>query len=159
MLLRRIARPLLATPFLYDGVDAVRRPSDHVASARVAVDRVTVALHVRRVSDAELVTVVRAHGALMTAGGLCLAAGRAPRAAALLLATLSAPLALASEPFSGPKATRSARLERFVRGLGAVGATLLAGIDLEGRPGLGWRVGNARAERAHIKEVKAAAKE
>ena len=33
MLVRRIARPLLAAPFVSDGVDALRNPQSHVAAA------------------------------------------------------------------------------------------------------------------------------
>ncbi|MBI9116044.1 DoxX family membrane protein [Sanguibacter suaedae] len=149
MLLRPIARPLLATWFVSDGVDAVRHPSTHVHRARATADRATTALGQPPLSDAQLTTVVRAHGGLTVAAGLGLALGRAPRSAALLLAALTVPLVLADEPFTSSSAVpRSARSKTFVQRLGALGATLLAAADHEGRPGLAWRVGDARARRA-----------
>lgn len=158
MLLRRTARPLLASWFVYEGLEAARKPSEHVVAARGPADRVATRFHLSRLTDRQLTTLVRVHGGLTVAAGLGLALGRAPRRSALLLAALTAPLAVANEPFSKPAATRSDRVERFVRNLGALGAALLAGVDYEGKPGLTWRVENARAERAHLKEVKAAAK-
>ena len=34
MLVRRIARPLLATPFIYGGISTLRKPQDRVPGAR-----------------------------------------------------------------------------------------------------------------------------
>jgi hypothetical protein len=61
-----------------------------------------------------------------------------------------------NQPFTAPKVERGPRADRFLRNLAAVGAALIAGADLEGRPGLSWRVQQARAARA---EAKAAASE
>ena len=41
MLVRRIARPLLAAPFLNDGVDALRHPQAHIAGAAPLVEKVS----------------------------------------------------------------------------------------------------------------------
>ena len=149
MLLRRIARPLLATWFVSEGLDATRRPGAHVAFARPAVDAALIrATGVPRPSDAQLRTVIQVHGAATALAGLALALGKAPRTAALLLAALTLPLAAASMPGrKGGPTTPEARREyrdRFVRSLAFTGAALLAGVDREGRPGLTWRLAKAR---------------
>lgn len=53
-------------------------------------------------------------------------------------------------------ADRSAVRERFVRNLTMIGGALIAGLDHEGRPGLAWRVGHARTDRAAAREAKRA---
>ena len=156
MLLRRTARPLLASWFLYDGIDAARRPAAHLPVARRTLDRAMRATGVRRVvSDRQLSSIVRVHGLLTIGAGLNLAWGKAPRMSALLLAALSAPLAYAYEPVTSGPTPRSERIEPFVRQVGALGAALLVAADSAGKPGLAWRFQNARHQRAEIRAVSA----
>jgi uncharacterized membrane protein YphA (DoxX/SURF4 family) len=149
MLLRPLARPLLATWFVRDGLDAVRHPGVHVDAARGPADQISSLVGGSApLTDAQLTTAVRVHGGLTAAAGVALAVGKAPRSAALLLALLTVPLAVADQPFTSGPDSRSVRTERFVRRLGAIGAALLAGIDYEGRPGIAWRVEHSKAARA-----------
>ncbi len=148
MLLRRVARPLLAIPFVYDGVQAARHPAEHVAAARPLTDQVTDRLGVRRLTDQQLTWAVRAHGGLTAALGVALGAGFFPRLAALDLAALTAPLAVVHQPFTTRGPQRAEKTVRFVRAAGYVGAALLAGVDTEGRPGVAWRVSEARKKAA-----------
>ncbi|RYV50187.1 DoxX family membrane protein [Pengzhenrongella frigida] len=153
MLLRRLARPLLATWFVSQGVDAVRGPAVHVAFARPAVDSLATELgSVKRLTDSQLRSIVVAHGALTALAGLGLALGRAPRTAAFVLAGLTLPIAAASLPVRKagkvPPEVKRERRERFIRSIAFTGAALLAGADYEGRPGVSWRVSNAREQAA-----------
>lgn len=148
MLLRRLARPLLAAPFVYDGVQAALHPAEHVAAARDLTDTVTDRLGVPRLSDERLTLAVRAHGGLTAALGVALAAGFFPRVASLQLAALSAPLAVVHQPFSSKGAPRAEKTGRFVRAIGSVGAALIAGVDTQGKPGMSWRVSQARKKAA-----------
>lgn len=173
MLLRRIARPLFASWFLSEGVDALRRPAAHLAVARGAVDRLAAAVPAgalggaldayRHPSDAQLTTVVRAHGGATALAALLLATGRAPRAGALALAVLTLPLAAADAPASRKERGRLSEHEqqerkaRFLRGLALSGGALIAAADTAGRPGMGWRVQHARATRAATAKAAAAA--
>ncbi|NMR20815.1 DoxX family membrane protein [Cellulomonas fimi] len=146
MLLRRIARPMLASWFVTEGIDAARAPGSHVDLVRPTVDavlgRVT---SVPRPTDGQLRTIVQVHGVLTALAGMALAVGRAPRTAALVLAGLTVPLAVANLPLGHPTPEqKKARKERFVRALAFTGAAVIAGVDLEGRPGLSWRVAKAR---------------
>jgi uncharacterized membrane protein YphA (DoxX/SURF4 family) len=155
MLLRRIARPLLAAPFVYDGVQAVLHPADHVAAASEGAGLVTDAVGTEPLSERQVTLLVRAHGAATAAAGLLLAVGRTPRTAALALAALTAPLAVAHQPFTAKGAERSLRVNAFVKDLGKVGAAVIAGIDLEGRPGVTYRVQAARSRAAEKAAAKA----
>ncbi|MEU2202677.1 DoxX family membrane protein [Isoptericola sp. NPDC019482] len=155
MLLRRIARPLLAAPFVYDGIQAVLHPAEHVDAAREGSTLVTDAVGAEPLSERQLGLLVRAHGAVTAVAGVLLAVGRTPRTAALALAALTAPLAVAHQPFTSKGAERSLRTAAFVKDLGKVGAAVIAGVDLEGRPGVTYRVQQARTHAARLAEAKA----
>lgn len=161
MLLRRLARPLLAAPFVNDGLSAALHPADHTAAAREGADRVTKALGVDELDDTQVSLLVRAHGAATVAAALLLAVGRAPRTAALALAALTAPLAVVNQPFTSRGDEKRERTSKFVRNLGSVGAAVIAGIDLEGRPGVSYRIGQqrARATRSAQHAVESATKD
>lgn len=148
MLVRRLARPMLASWYVHDGLDALRSPGPHVATARPVADRVTDALGRRPVPDRTLTWAVRAHGAATVVAGAGLALGRAPRTSALALAALTAPLVVAQQPLTSPRSVDPERVTPFVRALGALGAAVLTAVDLEGRPGVAWRVDRARRDRA-----------
>ncbi len=148
MLLRRLARPLLAAPFVYDGVQAAIHPAEHVEAARGLTDTVTDRLGVTRLSDDKLTLAVRVHGGLTAVLGVALAAGFFPRTASLQLAALTAPLAVVHQPFASKGPARAETTGRFVRAIGYVGAALIAGVDTEGKPGMSWRVSQARKKAA-----------
>lgn len=189
MLLRRVARPMFASWFLVEGLDAVRHPSAHAAAARdgmvtlrarlgryarlsgaermladrhdVDVDVVLDQVLGRELSQRQLTTAVRLHGAAMLVAGGMLALGRAPRTSALALAALTAPVALVNAPagrgtvvaaLDEPSA-RTARRRRFWAAVSATGGALLAAADYEGRPGLGWRWQNVWETRATVRDA------
>ena len=139
MLVRRIARPLLSTWFVGEGLDAVTRPAAHVARTQAAWQQLDNRLDLPAApSTAQLTALVRAHGAAMIVAGAMLATGRAPRAAALMLAALTVPLAVVTQPF-GPAARVVAtasdtagggerRRMSFGRGFGATGGVSTAQV-------------------------------
>ncbi len=174
MLLRRIARPLFASWFVSQGLDALRHPAAHAQVVRDGIDglRTRVPATARDkapaalgtaldgdLSDRQLATLTQAHGAAMVVAGALLALGRAPRTASLALAGLTVPLVLVNLPVGRRGALgaeeKKARTERLVRALSFTGGAVLAGVDLEGRPGVTWRVQHARADRAALKEARA----
>ena len=96
-ILRSFARPMLAAPFIVDGLDALVRPSRHVEKfEKVAPTLERVGLPPVLTSDARLLT--RASGAVSLVAGLGLAAGRAPRTNATILAALNVPLTVVNNP-------------------------------------------------------------
>ncbi len=145
MLVRRLARVMIAAPLVRDGIEAVRQPESHEDAARRGVDLVDSSVGLPRpLSESELTTVVRVHGAATALAGLALILGKAPRRAALVLAALTLPTALAQQPFSGD----GGDTKRFWALVGSVGAALTVALDRQGRPSLGWRVSHARTQRS-----------
>ena len=189
MLLRRIARPMFASWFLVEGLDAVRHPATHAVSVRdgvttlrarvsrcarltgaerllderhgVDVDAVLDRAFGHELSERQLTTAVRLHGAATLVAAGMLALGRAPRTSALALAALTAPVALVNAPAvrgatlrsDDEPTARAARRRRFWAAVSATGGALLAGADYEGRPGLGWRWKNAWETRAAVRDA------
>lgn len=157
MLSRRIARPLLAGWFVAEGVDAVRRPGSHVERMRDAWRRLAARTELGDPPPTDtLRLIVKAHGGAMAGAGILLALGKAPRTSACLLAVLTVPVALMDAPVRGQgpatPATLAAGGERgarpLLRDLSLIGGALVAGLDREGAPSLGWRVQNARPVKA-----------
>ena len=77
-LLRRVVRPMLAAPFIIDGLDAVLHPSRHVEK----LERVLPTLEkagAPPVLTSDAVMLTRATGVMSIAAGIGLAAGAAPR--------------------------------------------------------------------------------
>jgi uncharacterized membrane protein YphA (DoxX/SURF4 family) len=137
MIVRRLARPLLAAVFIDRGVDAVRHPAMRAEAARPLVDRLAPPLHLP--ADPELL--VRANGAVMVAAGTLLAGGRLPRLSSAALAATLLPSTYVRHAFwseSDPTRRREQRTH-FLKDLGLLGGALLAAVDTEGRPGLAWR--------------------
>ncbi len=147
MLSRRIARPLLATWFLAEGVDAVRRPAAHVERMRDAWRRLAARGDIPQPpSDEQLRTIVKVHGGATAASGLLLALGNAPRLAACSLAVLTLPLAVLDAPRKAGSVPADRRA--LARDLSLIGGAAIAALDREGRPGVGWRLQHAREQRA-----------
>jgi putative oxidoreductase len=135
-IVRRLARPLLATPLIQTGLDAARHPGPQAELARPVLDRVSGPLKLPQ----DQIMVVRAAGSVTVAAGLLLAIGKLPRLSALAI-VLAAPAVQNTQPFWKEKDPELRRAQRttFLKNLGLLGGTLLAAVDTEGRPGLAWR--------------------
>ena len=115
-LLRVVARPLLAAPFIADGVDALMHPRFHVeraAGVRPLIDKATDAVGLEPLTDQQLAVATRVTGAVTVVAGLRFALGRKPRVAALTLAAIGAPMALVNAPLPGT--TRGLSKEQIKR--------------------------------------------
>ena len=137
ILVRRLARPLIAAYFVKCGIDQVRRAQELAPRAEPVTDAVAGPLGLPR--DPELL--VRANGAAMAGAGALFALGRLPRLSALVMATTMAPTAFAAHPFwaEQDRARRAEELGAFLKHAGLLGAALLAAVDTAGRPGVTWR--------------------
>jgi putative oxidoreductase len=147
-LVRRIARPMLASMFIVGGVDTFRHATSKAPAAGPVVERVAGPLGLPE--DTEML--VRANAlAMVTAGGL-LAAGRLPRIASLVLAGTLVPTTLAAHRYweEQDEETRKAQRTHFFKNVSMLGGLLLGAVDTEGRPGLAYRakMAGASAERA-----------
>jgi uncharacterized membrane protein YphA (DoxX/SURF4 family) len=157
MLIRRIARPLLSVAFIGQGVDALRNPKPAADAARPALEGMRklpdpVGTNVPR--DAE--TFARFNAAVQIGGGLLLATGKMPRLASAALAFTVLPGSMGGHMFwTESDAQRKADERRaFMTDLSLLGGLIIAAVDTEGKPSLGWR--GRRAARKVSEAVTAA---
>jgi putative oxidoreductase len=169
MLVRRIARPLLASSFVYGGIDTLRNPQTRVPGAAPVVDQIAAKadqqLPVQVPRDVE--QWIKIDAGVKVAAGSLLALGRLPRLSALALSASIVPTTLAGHRFwehDDPK-ERFGQLSHFLKNLGLLGGLLIAAVDTEGKPSVGYRARRAAAkatdsteknlERAQKRAVKA----
>lgn len=140
MIVRRLARPLLATIFISGGINALRNPEPHTKAADKALDKSGLAVSQEQL-PADLGTIVKVDGAVKIGAGLMLALGRFPRLSALLLAASLVPTTLVGHRFweYDDENERAGQLIHFEKNVGLLGALLLASVDTGGKPSLGWR--------------------
>ena len=142
MLIRRIARPMLSAVFVSRGVDALRSPKPAADAARPTLEGLSklpdpVGTNVP--SNAE--TVARVTAAVQIGGGLLLASGRLPRLASAALALSVVPGSLGGHTFwseSDPQRKADER-RAFLTDVSLIGGLIIAAVDTEGKPSLGWR--------------------
>ncbi|OBK73578.1 DoxX family protein [Mycobacterium sp. 1274761.0] len=142
MLIRRIARPLLSVAFIGQGVDALRNPKPAADAARPALDgmrQLPDPIGTNVPSDAE--TFARINAAVQIGGGLLLATGKAPRLASAALAFTVIPGSLGGHMFWNETDPQRKSDERraFMTDLSLLGGLIIAAVDTEGKPSLGWR--------------------
>ncbi|SDC39706.1 DoxX protein [Geodermatophilus telluris] len=164
MLVRRIARPLLAASFVYGGIDTLRNPQTRVPGAQPVVDQITRAadqqLPVQVPRDVE--QWVKIDAGIKVGAGSLFALGKLPRLSALALAGSIVPTTLAGHRFwehEDPE-ERFGQLSNFLKNAGLLGGLLIAAVDTEGRPSVGYRARRAarRASTATEKSVAQAQK-
>ncbi|HEY0168174.1 MAG TPA: DoxX family protein [Jatrophihabitans sp.] len=136
LLVRALARPLLAASFVTGGVSTLRKPARGVAAA----DRVVAPLisRVPQLSNTE--QVVKIDAAAKVVAGAMFATGRLPRLSAAVLAASLVPTTIADHPFWEERdpIRRTQQRHQFMKSAGLLGGLLLAAVDTEGRPSLGW---------------------
>jgi uncharacterized membrane protein YphA (DoxX/SURF4 family) len=142
MLIRRIARPMLSAVFISRGIDALRSPKPAADAARPTLEGLSklpdpVGTNVP--SNAE--TVARANAAVQIGGGLLLASGKLPRLASAALALSVVPGSLGGHTFWSESDPHRKADERraFFTDVSLIGGLIIAAVDTEGRPSLGWR--------------------
>lgn len=148
-MIRKIARPMVASVYIADGADSLIHTADHTESADLLIKRARSVLpraYARRIPrDPELV--VRAVAATKVGAGATLAFGILPRVSAAVLAATSVPTMLARHAFweTQDKAERSARRSGFLTNVALLGGLLITSGDTAGKPGLKWRANKAAA--------------
>lgn len=147
---------MLAAYFVVDGVDAVISPQSHVQKFQRMAPLLERA-GVPPVLSSDVTLLARASGVVSTAAGLCLAVGRYPRTAALILALLNLPVTAVNNPVlqtSGED--RKEAMRGVLRGLGIGGGLLLAAADRAGKPSLSWRYSSWLGHRRELQDQEAA---
>src|ERR1700754_887753 len=146
MLLRRVARTLLAAMFIQGGINALKAPELHAKGAKPVLDAVAPAVDKavevapieRRPDDVVLVKIA---AVVKIVAGSLLAMGKFPRLSSAALAASLIPTTFAGHRFweeSDPQRKREQQIH-FVKNAGLLGGLLIAAADTEGKPSLGWR--------------------
>ncbi len=142
MLIRRVARPMLSAVFISRGVEALRSPKPAVDASRQTLEGLSklpdpVGTNVP--SNPE--TVAKVTAAVQIGGGLLLATGRLPRFASAALALSVVPSSLGGHAFWNEIDPQRKADERraFVTDISLIGGLIIAAVDTEGKPSLGWR--------------------
>ena len=163
MLLRRVARPMLAAIFIQGGIAALKSPQGHVQAAKPVLDAVTPVLEkatdaaaptIDKAAEAAPVdvprtttdwlddeTLVKIDGGVKVVAGTMLALGKFPRLASTALAASLIPTTLAGHRFweeTDPEAKQAQQIH-FFKNVGLLGGLLIAAADTEGKPSLAWR--------------------
>jgi len=142
MIVRKIARPLLATAFVAQGIETlagIEQDAPDVGPALKAAENLPDPIAGKVPDNAALVTQVA--GAAQVAGGVLLATGRIPRVSAAMLALTVLPTNFGRHMFwAEPDPLRKAQKRHaFLTDLSLVGGLILASVDTAGKPSLGWR--------------------
>ncbi|WP_028708331.1 DoxX family protein [Propionicicella superfundia] len=150
--LRATARTMLASFFVVTGVNAIRKPDAYVAEVDPVAKR-ALPLAQRVVPPAAAVhlpadtrTWVRVFAGAQVAGGVMLASGVGRRVGAGILTGTMLPQVAATNPFTAPDGQRREVASHLLRNVALLGGVLLATLDTEGKPGLAWRLGDARKD-------------
>jgi putative oxidoreductase len=139
-LVRRLARPMLGAVFIAGGIDALLHPGPRVEVAASVGARLARPLGLPE----DPKTLVRINAAVQVGAGTLLATGRVPRLAALALLGSLVPTTVAGHQFwSAPGPEKAHHRTHFLKNLGLGGGLLLAAVDTEGKPSLGWRARHA----------------
>jgi putative oxidoreductase len=149
---------MLASIFVLEGFDTLRRPEGKVKLAEPVVQ--AVAKRVPAVPD-KTEQAVRLSGAVQVAAGTLLALGRWPRLSALAIAATLVPTTLAGHRFweAENEEDRAQQRIHFLKNASMLGGLLITAADTAGQPSLAWRGRHAaRAARHDVSLATATAK-
>jgi len=133
---------MLSAVFISRGVEALRSPKPAADATRHTLEELSklpdpVGTNVP--SNAE--TVARVNAAVQIGGGLLLATGKLPRVASAALALSVVPGSLGGHAYWNESEPQRKADERraFVTDISLIGGLIIAAVDTEGKPSLGWR--------------------
>jgi putative oxidoreductase len=146
--IRKLARPLLAASFVSGGIETLKNPGPRVEMAESVAPPIAERLPVPEETD----QLVKLNAGVQVVAGVLLAMGRLRRLAACALAVSLVPTTLAGHRFweQDDPAQRAQQQIHFLKNVGLLGGLVLAAVDTEGAPSLGWRAKRA-ARRARRK--------
>lgn len=150
MLIRKVARPLLSAVFIGQGIDSLRNPQRATETARPTAEglsKLPESAAAKVPQDPE--TLARITAAVQIGGGVLLASGKLPRLASAALAITVVPGSLGGHLFwlESDPARKAQQRREFLTDLSLIGGLMIAAVDTEGKPSLGWR-GRRAARRA-----------
>lgn len=141
MVIRKVARPMVASVYVADGADMVLNTQAHVEGAEAVLRHVrsivSRSTYQKLPQDPELL--VRVVGGLKVGAGSLLGLGRCPRLSAGVLALLSVPTIVARHAFweTQDVEEKVARRQGFLTSVALLGGLVITSMDTGGKPGLG----------------------
>ena len=148
--LRFVARSMLASYFVVNGVRAFRHPEEFVPDAQPLADKVlplvksAIPAEARGYLPEDTAGLVKCSGVLQIIGGLSLATGLGRRLGSGVLAVTMIPHVLVSTSSKAAGTERSAVRSQLGKNVALLGGVLLAAQDTEGKPTIAWRVRTQR---------------
>lgn len=144
-LIRRIARPALAAPFIVEGVRTAITP-DRAEVAPGTFDQVDGALE--KTSTPAFVdtrTLLRVSGAVAATAGVLFAVGKSPRAAAtVLLLTTTVGVSGRKKVWELKGTERTEEIQSILKDVALLGAVMIAAVDRDGKPSFAYQLGKYR---------------
>jgi len=139
VIIRRLARPMLAAIFIKGGVDTLLNPEPRIQKATPLLEKAAPSLPDQVPSEPH--QLVRIDAGVKIGAGALLAINKFPRAASLALAATLVPTTVAGHPFweKSDPAEKQADQQQFLKNVSILGGLILAAVDTEGKPSLGWR--------------------
>lgn len=133
---------MLATTFITRGVDALRSPKPAADAARPTLEglaKLPDPVGPNVPTNAE--TVAKVTAGVQIGAGLLLAWGKLPRLSSAALAVSVVPGSLGAHAFwnETDPARKAAERRALLSDVGLIGGLIIASVDTEGRPSLGWR--------------------
>jgi putative oxidoreductase len=165
MILRRIARPMLAAVFVSGGIETLRNPAPRVEAADPLVSKAADQVidkvpeqALNKVPDkvvdkvpTDTESLVKLNAAAQIGAGIALALGKFPRLSALVLASSVVPTTLAGHRYweKDDPEERAQQQKHFFKNMGLLGGLLLAAADTHGKPSVAWRTKHAAKSAAN----------
>ena len=157
-MIRKIARPMLASVYVIDGVETMINPAGHKESAETVLKKLRSATprEYRAFLPKDPETAAQIVGGVKAGAGTLFALGKAPRLSATLLAATALPTVFGRHAFWEAKddEDRARRRNGALTDLALAGGVLLATVDTDGKPDMKWRAQSAAT--AAQKNIKAA---
>lgn len=146
-MIRKIARPMLASVYIIDGVETVLNPAGHKDAADSALKKVraVVPREYRGFLPKDPETAAQIVGGVKAGAGSLFAIGKMPRTSASLLALATIPSVIGRNAFweADNEDDKARRRTGALTDVALAGGVLLATVDTDGKPGLQWRAQNA----------------
>lgn len=146
-MIRKIARPMLASAYIVEGAGTFIDHEAHVESTEAFLNRVRSVLprkYAKKVpKDSSLVS--SALGGAKMGAGCMLVLGKMPRTSAAVLAATTIPTLFGEYAFweTQDEAEQRALRTNFLSHLALLGGAIIAAADTSGKPGISWRVSHA----------------
>lgn len=135
-LVRLAARPMLAAPFIWTGLERLRNPKEAAAQLEGSLNTLASVTPKATVVANQPELVARVLGGVQVVAGSMFAIGRMPRFSSAVLVGTALINALAEAQAEVPDAEK---LPKFLKNIGLAGGVLLASVDTAGNPSLAWR--------------------